>query len=204
MWSTGASIAHARRRLDVAHEALAQLPIKIEEQRGLTVAEIAARSRKHAAALLRKGQQLRVIFVDHMMLVRSSDRYSGNRVREVGEISEGLTSWRRSLTSPWWRCVSSTARSRAAKTSVPRCRTCVTRGEIEQNASLVTFLYRPPTTWSACARTIPRRTRRATSSWRSVRNKLECIIDKNRNGRVGVVEHSSTSAPTPCATHRFL
>jgi hypothetical protein len=50
---------HARRRLEVAQEALAQLPIKIEEQRGLTVAEIAARGRKHAAALLRHAGDLR-------------------------------------------------------------------------------------------------------------------------------------------------
>jgi replicative DNA helicase len=80
-----------RRRLDDAKASLETLSIFIEEQRGLTVSEIAARSRKIAAKLERDGKTLRIIFVDHMMLVQAADRYSGNRVREVGEISEGLT-----------------------------------------------------------------------------------------------------------------
>ena len=81
--------ARARQRLEVAHDKLRRLPIHIEEQRGLMVAEIAARSRKFAASQLRAGKQLRVIYVDHMMLVRSSDRYRGNRVREVGGDQRG-------------------------------------------------------------------------------------------------------------------
>ena len=49
-----------RHRLEEAQSRLAQLPISIEEQQGLSVAEIAARSRKIAATATRAGQRLRV------------------------------------------------------------------------------------------------------------------------------------------------
>jgi replicative DNA helicase len=87
----------ARRRLAVAKDELAKLPVLIEEQRGLTFAEIAARSRKAANALDRQGRRLETIFVDHMLLVHPSARYSGNRVQEVREISGGLATLAKEL-----------------------------------------------------------------------------------------------------------
>ena len=86
-----------RRRLNRAAEALDGLPIRIEEQRGLNLAEIQSRARKMANTFARDGQKLSVLFIDHMGLVRASSRYAGNRVNEVSEISDGLATLAKDL-----------------------------------------------------------------------------------------------------------
>jgi replicative DNA helicase len=64
--------------------------MRIDQGRGITMSDIAARARKYANALARNGQKLEIVVVDHIGLVRPSTRYAGNRVREVAEISDGL------------------------------------------------------------------------------------------------------------------
>ena len=61
-------------------------------------------------------------------------------------------------------------------------------GEVEQNASLVTFLYRPAYYLERMRSDDPEENAARDAQLARVRNKLEWIIDKNRNGRVGVVE----------------
>jgi replicative DNA helicase len=76
------------------------LSIKIDEQPALTVSQIAGRARKHKQALERKGRTLDLVAVDHMHLTRASERYSGNRVNEITEISGGLKALAKELNVP--------------------------------------------------------------------------------------------------------
>jgi replicative DNA helicase len=178
----------ARRRLDAAAEALAKLPVHIEEQRGLTMADVAARSRKIAAALLREGKQLRVIFIDHMMLMRSSDRYAGNRVREVGEISEGLTELAQELDVAVVALCQLNRQVETRDNKRPTLSDLRDSGEVEQNASLVIFLYRSAYYLEQTRYDEPDLEKKRQEMLEKTRNKLEFIIAKNRNVRTGVVE----------------
>jgi replicative DNA helicase len=77
-------------RLLRAEAHLAKLPIEIEQEAGLTLSQIAARARHVRKQLERAGHRLDVVIIDHLGLIRSSDRYSGSKVNEVGEITAGL------------------------------------------------------------------------------------------------------------------
>ena len=76
--------------LETAQRELAALPLAIDVAGGLTVLEIGARVRSEKTAMAKQGVQLAVVFIDYMKFVRATDRYKGNRVYEVGEITRGL------------------------------------------------------------------------------------------------------------------
>lgn len=177
-----------KRRLVDARERLKSLPVHIEEQRGLTVSEIAARSRKLAAKLEREGQSLKLVFVDHMMLVKATDRYSGNRVREVGEISEGLTLLAQELDCAVVALCQLNRNVEGRDNKRPTLSDLRDSGEVEQNASTVTFLYRPAYYLEQMRYDDPDLERERVNKLVELRNVLELSVAKNRNGRVGVVE----------------
>jgi replicative DNA helicase len=84
-------------RLNHAAEEFHDLPIKIEDQRGLTSAEIAARSRAHANQIAKNGKSLGLVIADHLGIIRASDRYAGNKVHETGEKSGALATLAKDL-----------------------------------------------------------------------------------------------------------
>lgn len=162
--------------------------IHIEEQRGLTVAEISARARKQAGLLQRAGTPLEVVVVDHMHIVKASDRYAGNRVRELAEISDGLATLAKELdVAVIGLCqLSRAVEGRENKRpSMPDLRES---GAIEEDASVIIFLYR-----AAYYLEKQRFDDEAAEAARAalleqVRHKIEFGIDKNRNGRVGIID----------------
>jgi replicative DNA helicase len=179
---------HAMRRLQMAQEQLTSLPVHVEEQRGLTVAEISARSRKLAAEYQRAGKPLEMIVVDHLHIVKASDRYAGNRVRELAEISDGLATLAKELDVA---VVALCQLSRAVegrdnkRPSMPDLRES---GAIEEDASVIIFLYRPAYYLEKQRFDDPEAERMRVEALEQVRNKIELAVDKNRNGRVGIVD----------------
>jgi replicative DNA helicase len=69
---------------------LAGIPFAIEQQAGLTIAQIVAKARQLKAHWDAKGKPLGVVFIDHLGLIRPSKRYAGNRVQEITEITASL------------------------------------------------------------------------------------------------------------------
>lgn len=179
---------NAVRRLQQAQEQLGSLPIHIEEQRGLTVAEIAARSRKIAAERQRAGKPLEMIVVDHLHIIKSSDRYAGNRVRELAEISDGLATLAKELDVA---VVALCQLSRAVegrenkRPSMPDLRES---GAIEEDASVIIFLYRAAYYLEKQRFDDPEAERARIERLSEVRHSIELSVDKNRNGRVGIVD----------------
>lgn len=80
------------RRITTAADQLAQLPLRIEQQSGLSVSQISARSRQ----MKRRGG-LDFIVVDHIGHISVDDRYRGNRHNELGQITKGLLRLSREL-----------------------------------------------------------------------------------------------------------
>ncbi|NEU13568.1 AAA family ATPase [Methylobacterium sp. BTF04] len=143
------SIAQARdltddalRRLYFAEREAARIPIWIEPQPGVTLSQIAARSRQMALRAERQGKRLAAIIVDHMGLVRPSGRYAGNRVQEMTEISGGLKGLAKELAIP---VVGLCQLSRAVETREdkrPILSDLRDSGSIEQDADVVLGLFR--------------------------------------------------------------
>ena len=173
-------------RVVLAAREFVRLSIKIDEQPALTVSQIAARARKHAQRLERQGRTLDLIVVDHMHLVRASDRYTGNRVNEITEISGGLKALAKELNVP---VVALAQLSRAVESrddKRPTLSDLRDSGAIEQDADLILFVYREAY-YLERAVTDPTKEDLRLARLCEVSNSLEAIIAKQRNGPVGTV-----------------
>jgi replicative DNA helicase len=177
-----------RRRLAEAHSRLRGLPLTIEEQRGLTFGEIAARSRKHAQSLERHGRKLEVVVIDHMLLVRPTQRYAGNRVREVAEISDGIATLAKDLHVAILALCQLNRGVEGRENKRPGLADLKDSGAIEEDASVVTFLYRPAYYLEQQRFDEPEAEQSRIDALAACRNSLEFIVAKNRNGRQCTVD----------------
>jgi replicative DNA helicase len=175
-------------KLQAAQEQLVGLPIHIEEQRGLTMAEIAARARKTAAAYERAGNPLHIVVVDHLHIVRASNRYAGNRVRELAEISDGLATLAKELNVAVVALCQLNRGVEGRDNKRPSMPDLRESGSIEEDASVIIFLYRAAYYLEKQRFDDPDAERARQEMLEQVRHKIEFGVDKNRNGRVGIVD----------------
>lgn len=66
------------------------MPIIVDFASRLSIAEIALRVKTEKAKFARQGVELKVVFIDYLKFIKASDRYKGQRVYEVGEITVAL------------------------------------------------------------------------------------------------------------------
>ena len=177
-----------RSRLNAAAERIALLPLKIEEQRGLTIAEISARARRHANALAAKGEKLETIFVDHIGLVRASGQYLGNRPREIAEITDGLATLAKDLDCAVIGLCQLNRGVEGRENRRPGLSDLKDSGAIEEDASSVIFLYRPAYYLANTREDNAEREQDRLQRLQAAENVLELVVAKNRNGRTGVIE----------------
>lgn len=166
-----------------ASRRLAELPIKIEQQSNLTLAQIASRARQ---AKRRDGIQW--MAVDHLGLVRPSERYRGNKASEIGEVTTGLKALAKELGIPILLLAQISRGVEGREDKRPQLSDLRDSGRIEEDADVVIMLYRkayylmrsePP---SGTAEHI--KWEKELSEWH---NKLDLGIEKNRNGPTGPV-----------------
>lgn len=163
-------------RLGVAAGRLNTAPMWIDDSAGSTVLEVRAKARR-----LKAESQLGLLVIDYLQLMTGS-RNSENRQQEVTDISRGLKALAKELEVP---VVALSQLSRAPEQRAdhrPQLSDLRESGSIEQDADLVTFLYRP----EYYADT--------DKDGNSLVGKAELIVSKQRNGPTGVVPlyfHSS-------------
>lgn len=161
-------------------EKFAATPFWIDDSPRLTFAEIASRARALKAKMALSGIPLAVLCIDHMGLVTPSERYSGNKVAEAGEVSGQA----RALAKELGCCVlllcqlSREVERRDDKR--PIMSDLRWSGEIEQDAHVIGFLYREGYYLEQDANADPVMVAQA-------RNTLDFLIRKNRNGETGDV-----------------
>lgn len=155
-------------KLSEASGELADAPIFIDDTPGLTVLEMRTKAR-------RKNHEspLGLIIVDYLQLMQGSGRHDSNRVQEVSEISRGLKLIARELNVPLI-ALSQLSRTVESRTPpIPQLSDLRESGSIEQDADIVSFIYRP-------AYYEPDNP--------EVQNITDLIIAKHRNGPVGKVQ----------------
>lgn len=171
-------------QLEAAKSRLDRLPIEIEQEAGLSVAQIKARARRVAQDFDRKGQKLHVIIVDHVGLVRVSDRYRGSKPAEISEVTNEL----KVLAKSEGLCVFGLVQiSRAVEgrdDKRPSLADLKWSGSIEEDADIVIGLYREAYYLNKKANRSAEDTERLIET----QNKLEASILKNRGGRESIVE----------------
>ena len=171
---------------EMAHE-LRNLPLEIEQQAGLSVSQIAARSRKHKAVLERRGKTLDVIIVDHLGLVQPSGRYAGSRTHEIEETTGALKALAKGLNVALLALCQLNRAVEGRDDKHPTMADLRDSGAIEQDADLIIFLFREEYYLSRTLFKTSAEEDRRVARLAEVRNCLELIIGKARNGPIGPV-----------------
>lgn len=161
-------------------------PLEIEQQAGLSVSQIAARARKHKAALERQGKTLDVIIVDHLGLVQPSSRYAGSRTHEIEETTGALKALAKELNVAFVALCQLNRAVEGREDKRPTMADLRDSGAIEQDADLIIFLFREEYYLSRTSKT-PAEDDRRVARLAEVRNRLDLIIGKARNGPTGAV-----------------
>src|SRR2546423_671703 len=162
-------------KLTHAASKLAEAKIFVDDSAGLTILELRAKARR-----LKAQQNVQLIIVDYLQLLRSTSRRSqDNRQLEISEISAGLKGLAKELKIPII-VVAQLNRNPEIRTGsskgVPRLAELRESSSIEQDAALVRLLVRE----EYYADSDEERT--------ELEGKAELIIAKQRNGPIGQVK----------------
>ncbi len=175
-----------RARLEEAHKLCQELPLSIQEQSDITVAEIAARCRMRAADLEKQGRCLDIVFVDHIGLLKPSTRYAGSRTHEIADISNGLRVLAKDLNIAVVGLCQLNRGVEGRESKRPTKADLRDSGEIEEDASNVVLLYRPYYYLAQQKFDDPEEIQLHAAALDKARHKLELIVDKNRNGEAPI------------------
>lgn len=127
-------------RIDEAISRLADTKIYIDDTPGMTISEIRAKCRRLSS--MKDG--LDIIIIDYLQLIQGSDRYKGNRVQEVTEISRSLKTLAMELKVPVIALsqLSRSVTGNGRKDKRPILSDLRESGSIEQDADIVAMLHR--------------------------------------------------------------
>ena len=141
----GSKISHGAlehndwKRIDEAISKLAKSNIFIDDTPGMTIGEIRAKCRRLASS--EKG--LDIVIIDYLQLINGSAKYAGNRQQEIAEISRSLKTLAMELGIP---IIALAQLSRDVEKRQGDKRPILSdlreSGSIEQDADIVSFLYR--------------------------------------------------------------
>lgn len=115
-----------------------KLPFYIDPRPEIRVNQIRATVRRMKAS--RKGRWL--VMVDYLGLITPSDRYSGNQVAEVGEISKGLKAIAKEQGVPVLALCQLNRQNESRGDKRPQLHDLRSSGNLEQDADSVLFIHR--------------------------------------------------------------
>jgi replicative DNA helicase len=162
-------------------------PLHIDPTSGLTVSQIAARARRHKQTLERQGKRLGPVIVDHMHIVKPSNRYSGARVNEVGEISAALKGLAKELDVPVIALAQLSRALESRDDKRPTMADLRDSGSIEQDADAIIFVYREAYYLERATGANAEQEAARIDRLVDAGDQLEAIIAKQRNGPTGTV-----------------
>ena len=116
---------------------MGEAPLFIDDTSSMTILQLRNKVRRFA-----HEHDLGMIIVDYLQLLQGSDRYAGNRVQEVTEISRGLKTLARELEIPVIALAQLSRGVTGREDPRPVLSDLRESGSIEQDADLVAFLHR--------------------------------------------------------------
>ncbi|MCV9909942.1 AAA family ATPase [Brucella sp. HL-2] len=174
--------------LQSASRSLEELPLLIEEQSGLSMTDIRIKLESMMLKMEEAGKPLEMLMIDHLGLIKASNRYSGNRTNEVAEMTSGLKSLAREygiavvLLSQLNRGLESQTDKR------PQLSSLRDSGAIEQDADTIIFLYREAYYLQRDNTDDVSKKADNAAKLLDCENKLEFAIAKQRNGPVTSID----------------
>jgi len=150
---------------------LSESPIFIDDTPGISLLEMRAKARR-----LKVEQGLGLVIIDYLQLISGRGRVE-SRQQEISEISRSLKAMAKELDVPVVALSQLSRAVEARQPPRPQLSDLRESGAIEQDADVVTFLYRPAFY----------RTRKDDELDEPEDNSTEVIIGKQRNGPTGTV-----------------
>ncbi len=137
---TGKLVDHEWKQLNVKVGDLEKAPLFIDDTPGLSIFDLRAKSRR-----LVSQHKIKLIIVDYLQLMTlGNNNNAGNREQEISNISRNLKSLAKELNIP---IIALSQLSRAVETRSgpkrPQLSDLRESGAIEQDADIVSFIYRP-------------------------------------------------------------
>ncbi|MDS9471852.1 replicative DNA helicase [Sporosarcina pasteurii] len=163
---TGALQAEDWRKLTMAMGSLSNAGIFIDDSSGIRVNEIRSKCRR-----LQQEHGLGMVIIDYLQLIQGSGRTGENRQQEVSEISRSLKGLARELKIPVIALSQLSRGVEQRQDKRPMMSDLRESGSIEQDADIVSFLYRED----------------YYDKETENENMIEIIIAKQRNGPTGTV-----------------
>lgn len=159
-----------------AKEAMSELkdaPLYFEDTPGITIGEIRSKCRKLHA----QGSGLGLVVIDYLQLISGGPGYGNNRQQEVSDISRGLKTMAMELGVPVVALAQLSRSVEGRENKRPIMSDLRESGSIEQDADIVSFLYRDDYY-----------NKPAGQIEESSTSISELIIGKHRNGATGTIE----------------
>ncbi len=127
------------KKFNEAESELADAKIYIDDSAGVSVGEIRRKCRR----LKNSDAGLNLIIIDYLQLLTASNKYAGNRVQEVSEISRDIKKLAMELEIPVIALaqLSRSSEQRKGDDRKPKLSDLRESGSIEQDADMVMFLY---------------------------------------------------------------
>jgi replicative DNA helicase len=130
---------HEWQQLQSTVERLNNVPIFIDDTPAINIFELRAKCRR-----LKMQHDIQIIIIDYLQLMTGSTDKGGNREQEIGSISRALKGLAKELNVP---VIALSQLSRAVETrggsKRPQLSDLRESGSIEQDADIVSFIYRP-------------------------------------------------------------
>ncbi len=166
-------------QLHTAIEKMSDMPIYIDDTPGIGIFELRAKCRR-----LKMQHDIQMIIIDYLQLMTGkTDGKSGNREQEISSISRALKGLAKELNVP---VIALSQLSRAVETRGGSKRPLLSdlreSGAIEQDADIVSFIYRPEY-YNIME----------DEEGNSLKGVSELILAKHRNGALGTVKMKFTS-----------
>lgn len=126
------------KRMNEAISRLAETNLFIDDTPGMTIGEIRAKCRRLAST----NNGLDLVIIDYLQLISGGARYAGNRQQEVSEISRSLKVLAMELNIPVIACAQLSRTVEGRDDKRPMLSDLRESGSIEQDADIVSFLFR--------------------------------------------------------------
>lgn len=168
----GALEEYEWRQLNSVVNTLSDIPLYIDDTPGISIFELRAKCRR-----LKMQHDIQLVIIDYLQLMTGGVEGRGNREQEISMISRGLKGLAKELNVP---VIALSQLSRAVETrggsKRPQLSDLRESGAIEQDADIVSFIYRPEYYEIL-----------EDEDGNSLRGIGEIIISKHRNGSLGNV-----------------
>lgn len=172
--------------LRAAADSLEAMPLVIFD-RGNRLDEIPGKIKEGRRRLARVGRELQLYVLDYLGLVRPTDRYRGDRVREVGEMSAALKTMAKQERLPFLVLQQLSRANEARKDKRPTLSDLRDSGSLEQDGDAVLFVYREAYYHERPGYTDETEAERDAALDR-LGHEMEIIVAKQRQGPVGTVK----------------